>query len=47
MVIEFGGVTAAQLFRMVELMKAGRSVDILILIGTNKTSKSSDAEEAQ
>ena len=46
-VIAFGGATAAQLFWMVELMNAGRIVDILILIGTNKTSKSSDAEEDQ
>ena len=46
-VIGFGCATAAQLFWMVELMNAGRIVDILILKGTNKMSNSSDAEEAQ
>ena len=46
-VMAFGGATVAQLYRMVELMNPGRIVVIMILIGTNNVSRSSDAEEAQ
>ena len=43
----FGGATISQLFRMVELMNAGRISNIMILIGTNNVSRSLDEEEAQ
>ena len=43
----FEGATIAQLYRMVELMIPGRIPDIMILIGTNNVSRSSDEEEAQ
>ena len=46
-VMAFGGVTIAQLFRMVELMNPGRIPKIMILIGTNTMSRGSDEEEAQ
>ena len=36
----------SQLFRMVELMKPGRIPNVMILIGTNNISRSSDEEEA-
>ena len=45
-VIAFGGATIAQLFRMVELMKPGRIPNVMILVGTNNISRSSDEEEA-
>ena len=45
-VMAFGGPTVAQLYRMVELMNPGRIVDIMILMGTNNASKSSDAENS-
>ena len=46
-VTAFGGATKAQLYRMVELMTPGRIPGIMILIGTNNVSRSSDEEEAQ
>ena len=42
----FGGATTAQLFRMVDLMNPGRIPDVMILVGTNNISRSSDEEEA-
>ena len=47
MVMAFGGATVAQLFRMVELMNPGRIPNVMILVGTNNISRSSDEEEAQ
>ena len=41
----FGGATIAQLFRM-ELMNPGRIPLVMILLGTNNISRSSDEEEA-
>ena len=41
----FGGATIAQLFRMVELMNPGRTPNVMILVGTNNISRSSDEEE--
>ena len=46
-VMAFGGATIAQLFRMVELMSPGRIPHIMILVGTNNISRSSDEEEAR
>ena len=46
-VIAFGAATIAQLFRMVELMNPGRILNVMILVGTNNISRSSDEEEAQ
>ena len=46
-VMAFEGATIAQLYRMVELVNAGKIPNIMILIGTNDASKSSDEEEAQ
>ena len=46
-VMGFEGAIIAQLYRMVELMNPGRLPDIMILIGTNNVSRSSDEEEAQ
>ena len=43
-VMAFEGATVAQLYRMVELMNSGRIVDVFILIGTIKVSRSSDSE---
>ena len=43
----FGGATIAQLFGMVELMNPGRIPNVMILVGTNNISRSSDEEEAQ
>ena len=43
----FQDATVAQLYRMVELMNPGKIVDIMVLIGTNNLSRSSDTEEAQ
>ena len=45
-VIAFGGATIAQLFWMVELMNPGRIPNVMILVGTNNISRSSDEEEA-
>ena len=45
-VMAFGGATIAQLFRMVELMHPGRIPNVMILVGTNNISRSSDEEEA-
>ena len=45
-VMAFGGATIAQLFRMVELKKPGRIPNVMILVGTNNISRSSDEEEA-
>ena len=42
----FGCATIAQLFRMVELMNPGRIPNVMILVGTNNISRSSDEEEA-
>ena len=42
----FGGATIAQLFWMVELMNQGRISHVMILVGTNNISRSSDEEEA-
>ena len=45
-VMAFGGATIAQLFRMVELMNPERIPNVIILVGTNNISRSSDEEEA-
>ena len=45
-VMAFGGVTIAQLYRMVELMNPGRIPNVMIPVGTNNISRSSDEEEA-
>ena len=45
-VMAFGGATITQLFRMVELMNPGRIPNVMILVGTNNISRSSDEEEA-
>ena len=45
-VMAFGGATIAQLFRMVELVNPGRIPNVMILVGTNNISRSSDDEEA-
>ena len=45
-VMAFGGAAIAQLFRMVELMNSGRIPNVMILVGTNNISRSSDEEEA-
>ena len=45
-VIAFGGATIAQLFQMVELMNPGRIPNVMIPVGTNNISRSSDEEEA-
>ena len=45
-VMAFGGATIAQLFWMVELMNPGRIPNVMILVGTNNISRSSDEEEA-
>ena len=45
-VMAFGGATIAQLYRMVELMNPGRIPSVMIQIGTNNISGSSDEEEA-
>ena len=37
----------SQLFRMVELMNPGRIPNVMILVGTNNISRSSDVEEVQ
>ena len=44
-VMAFGGATIAQLFRM-ELMNPGRIPLVMILLGTNNISRSTDEEEA-
>ena len=46
-VMAFVGTTVAQLYRMVELMNPGRNVDVIILIGPNNVSRSSESEECQ
>ena len=46
-VMAFGGATIAQLFRMMELMNPGRIPNVMILVGTNNVSRSSDEEEAR
>ena len=46
-VMSFGGATIAQLYRMVDLMSPERIPNIMILIGTNNMSMSSNEEEAQ
>ena len=46
-VIAFRGATIAQQYQMIELMNPGRVSNIMILIGTNNMSRSSDEEEAQ
>ena len=43
----FAGATIAQLNQMVKLMNPGRIPDIMILIGTNNVSRSSDEQEVQ
>ena len=45
-VMAFGGATIAQLYRMVELMNPGRIPSVMIQVGTNNISRSSDEEEA-
>ena len=45
-VMAFRGATIAQLFRMVELMNPGRIPNVMILVGKNNISRSSDEEEA-
>ena len=45
-VMAFGGATIAQVFRMVEQMNTGRIPHVMILVGTNNISRSSDEEEA-
>ena len=46
-VMAFGTATVAQLYRMVQLMNSGKILDVMILLGTNNVSRSSDSEEAQ
>ena len=46
-VMAFVGPTVAQLHRMVELINPGRNVDVIILIGPNNVSRSSESEECQ
>ena len=46
MVMAFGGATKAQLYRIVELMNPGRIPSVMIQVGTNNISRSSDEEEA-
>ena len=45
-VMDFGGATTAQLYRMVELMNPGRIPNVMILVGTNDISRGSDEQEA-
>ena len=45
-VMLFGGATIVQLFRMMERMSPGRILLVMILVGTNNISRSSDEEEA-
>ena len=45
-VTAFGGATIAHLFWMVELLNPGRILNVMILVGTNSISRSSDQEEA-
>ena len=45
-VMAFEGATTAQLYRMVELMNPGRIPSVMIQVGTNNISRSSDEEEA-
>ena len=45
-VMAFGGATIAQLYRMVELMNPGRIHNVMILVGTNDISKTSDEQKA-
>ena len=45
-VMDFGGATIAQLYRMVELMNPGRIPNIMILVGTSNVSRGADEEEA-
>ena len=45
-VMAFGGATIAELFRMVKMMNPGRIPNVMILVGTNNISRSSDEEEA-
>ena len=45
-VMAFGDATIAQLYRMVELMNPGRIPNVMIQVGTNNISRSSDEEEA-
>ena len=45
-VMAFGGATISQLFRMVELMNPGRIPNVMVLVGTNNISRSSNEEEA-
>ena len=45
-VMTLGGATIAQLFRMVELMNPGRIPHVMILVGKNNISRSSNEEEA-
>ena len=45
-VMAFGDATIAQLFCIVELMNPGRIPNVMILVGTNNISRSSDGEEA-
>ena len=45
-VMAFGGATISQLYRMVELMNPGRIPSVMIQIGMNNISRSSDEEEA-
>ena len=44
-VMAFGGATIAQLYRMVELMNPERIPNVMILVGANNISRSSDEEE--
>ena len=46
-VMACGGAAIAQLYRMVDVLNPGKSPDIMILIGTNYVSRSSDEEEDQ
>ena len=41
-VMAFGGAPIAQFFRMVEMMNPGRIPNVVILVGTNNISRSSD-----
>ena len=45
-VMAFGGATIAQLYRIMQLMNPGRIPSVMIQVGTNNISRSSDEEEA-
>ena len=46
-VMAFRGATVAHLYQMVRLMDPSRIIDLMILIGTNNVSRSSDTAEGE